>query len=76
MQQNFVNFLKEKMKVCLAAQIFSTSIADALMNCKDNLKLLTAYQESGTIKYTISFGIAATIPWSGQNSVHIFKGLW
>jgi len=48
MQQKFVqrtfHFLKEKMKVCLAAQIFS-SVADVLIDCRDSLKLLIAYQE-------------------------------
>jgi len=40
-QQRHINYYMEKMKVCLAAQVFSSSVADALLYCKTILKMLT-----------------------------------
>ncbi|XP_065662547.1 uncharacterized protein LOC136085186 [Hydra vulgaris] len=34
-----IEFIQQKMKVNLAAQIFSSSVADALLYCSENLKL-------------------------------------
>lgn len=38
-RKRHINYFKEQIKVRLAAQTFSQSVADAMTHCKNNLKL-------------------------------------
>lgn len=46
-----INYIKQKIKVKLAAQLLSKSIADALTFCTDSLKLQTFQDSAATIKF-------------------------
>ena len=46
-----IEFQQQKMKVNLAAQIFSSSVADALLYCSENLKLSQFHGCSSTVEY-------------------------
>lgn len=46
-----IHYAKQKMKVKLAAQLLSQSVADALTFCKDSLKLQTFQGSAATIKF-------------------------
>lgn len=50
-----VNYFKQKMKVRLATQIFSKSVADSLLFCKDNLMLKEFELCNGTIQFLLNF---------------------
>jgi len=49
-----INYFKEKMKVRLAAQTFSQSVADAMTYCKNNLKLTDFNNCASTITFCIN----------------------
>lgn len=50
-----INFKKQKMKVRLAAQVFSKSVSDSLTFCKNNLMLKEFELCEGTIKFLLVF---------------------
>lgn len=50
-----IDYVKQKMKVKLAAQLLSQSVADALTYCKDSLKLQTFQGSTATIKFIKNF---------------------
>lgn len=50
-----INYMKQKMKVRLAAQVFSMSVADSLLFCKNNLMLKEFLLCNGTIKFLTIF---------------------
>lgn len=50
-----INYEKQKMKVKLAAQLMSQSVADALVFCKDILQLQTFQGAAATIKFLKTF---------------------
>lgn len=46
-----INFFKQKMKVKLATQLLSQSVADALMFCENNLQIAEFENVSATVKF-------------------------
>ncbi|CAK1586692.1 unnamed protein product [Parnassius mnemosyne] len=51
LSKNRINFRKQIMKVKLAVQVFSESVADALEFCRDNLNLNEFSDCGGTVKF-------------------------
>lgn len=51
LKNNHVNYRNQKMKVKLAAQLFSRSVADALQLCESDLKLPAFKHAAATIKF-------------------------
>ncbi|EZA51523.1 THAP domain-containing protein, partial [Ooceraea biroi] len=50
-----VHYFKQKMKVRLAAQVFSKSVSDSLLHCKNKLKLNDFFSCEGTIRFLSIF---------------------
>lgn len=55
LRTSHIDYRNQKMKVRLAAQIFSTSVANALSFCKNNLKLKEFQFCEGTIQFLHTF---------------------
>lgn len=51
LRRSHIDYYNQKMKVQLAAQIFSASVANALLFCKNNLKLKEFQSCEGTIQF-------------------------
>jgi len=68
-----IAFEKNKMKVKLAAQLLSTSVANSLSFCKDTLKLPQFQNCSATVKFTSIFNDLFDILNSKNQRQHGFK---
>ena len=73
LRKSHIDYHNQKMKVRLAAQIFSTSVANALLFCKDNLKLKEFQSCQGTIKFLRIFNDLFDILNSKNIKQHGFK---
>lgn len=61
LRKNHIFFFKQKMKVKLAAQLLSQSVADALKFCKYTLELKKFSKVDGTVKFIEIFNAAFDI---------------
>uniref|UniRef100_A0A2S2NNN9 THAP domain-containing protein 9 n=2 Tax=Schizaphis graminum TaxID=13262 RepID=A0A2S2NNN9_SCHGA len=61
LRKQHIFFFKQKMKVKLAAQLLSQSVADAIKFCKNNLKLKTFLNSDATIRFIEIFNTAFDI---------------
>lgn len=52
-RQRHLNYYKEKMKVRLATQIFSISVADAIKYCREKLNLYEFHNSQSTKRFII-----------------------
>lgn len=74
LKKEHVFYLKKKMKVKLATQLLSNSVADALLFCKDNLKLKEFSDCEATVHFIRIFNDAFDILNSRQLVSYGFKG--